>query len=237
MYLVTLNNTPSYPGRPAFYVACRNLLIFVLMSCMMLAAPVKAETGGWDYERIMVKQYDYVFYCDMEVVENFMSYKGSKMPGPYVRFMINYQRTNSMNRMADQSSLPAPVKYEEIWYHAGKCVGLHRFNQLYLNQNLQGGIYFRGVGDDTLVNHTLDMANCAIRLLMDIYAQRSIMAGVLVPLSCYEPLTSDFNQFNFFRMDQSSGGKGDNMTVRLEAYPRTNTERYFYYDDTGRNGH
>lgn len=213
---------------------CRVLLIFVLAGCMALAAPVRAETGGYDFERIMLKQYDYIFYCDEEVIQNFMKYPGSTMPGPYVRIVVTYQVTNSMNRFADQQVYP-PVKYEDIWYQSGKCVGLHRYAQLTLNRNYQGGIYFRGKEDNTIAENTLATANCAVRLLMDIYVQRSILAGVIIPATCFESIASDLGQFNFFKLEEATGGRGDNMTMRLESYPRVGgMERYFYYDDTGR---
>lgn len=237
MYLVTPNSNRFNLSVRRLRRACRDLLVFLVAFCMAMAAPVRAETGGWDFERIMLKQYDYIFYCDMEVFDNFMKYPGSVIPGPYVRIVITYQLTNSMNRFAEQQNYP-PVKYEELWYRAGKCVGLHRYTTLILNPQYQGGLYFRGKEDSTVAEHTLDAADCTVRLIMDIYVQRSIMAGVMIPAGCFESMGSDLGQFNFFKLEEASGGRGENMTLRLETYPRMgNMERYFYYDDTGRQGH
>jgi hypothetical protein len=215
-------------------LASRVYRAIVLLAALLsfMTTPALAETGGSDFERIMLKQFDYIFYCDMETLDHYLSYKGSTMAGPYVRIVITYQVTNSMGRMHQQAT--DPIKYEEIWYHAGKCVGLHRYQDIVLNPDYQGAIYFRGKDDTAVCDHTIDAVDCAVRLLMDIYVKRSILAGVIVPAACFEGVSSDLGQYNFFLLEEASGGKGENMSLHLEGYPRGGTERYFYYDDTGR---
>ena len=75
----------------------------------------------------------------------------------------------------------------------------------------------------------METADTAVRLLMEIYNKRSILAGVIVPAQCFEQIASNLGYFNFFLLTDSSGGKGDYMSMHLIAYPRTE-DRYFYYD-------
>lgn len=197
---------------------------------LLTAMPTHAKDfGGADFERIISKQYDWIMYCDMDVLDNYMKYKGSQL-NPIVRFTVYYKFTGHSRRNVQQ--MPT-VKYEEIWYRDGKAIGLKRFNDINPGYLQQGCLYFRASGDESLCSQDRAMANCAVRLIMDIYVKRSIMAGVIVPEGCFDQFGSDIAYFNFFVLEEASGGKGENMSLHLLSYPR-GMDRYYYYDDTGR---
>jgi hypothetical protein len=213
--------------------AYRALALFCM--ALIIAMPAaRAETGDPNFERLMLKQYDYIFFCDIEVLDKFLNVKGVGMAGPYVRVKVSYQLTNAMNRR--QGMGPGNViKYEDLWFRNGKCVGMHRYEDIYLNPNYQGGIYIRGAGDSTVYEHNMEATNTAVRLTMDIYVKRSILAGIMIPYTCYEQISSDLGQWNFFILEEAINGRGENMSLHLMTYPRnSSSERYFYYDDTGR---
>jgi hypothetical protein len=199
---------------------------------LVVASPsARADQGGTSYERILARQYEWVFYTDMEIVPKYMQYKGSTM-NPIIRFAVTYQLTRpTSRRMSDPP--PPGIKYEEIWYHDGKAIGLKRYNQIYPGPLQQGAIYFRSNDDVNLCDYPREMCNCCIRLMMDTYAKRSIMAGAMVPMQCFDIFGTYLQYYNFFTLDEASGGKGENMSLHVNTYPR-GREKYYYYDDTGR---
>jgi len=89
------------------------------------------------------------------------------------------------------------------------------------------------MGNNTLSDYDKEMANCCVRMIMDIYVKRSIMAGVLVPINCFDQFANDIAFYNFFLLEEASGGKGENLSLHLMSYPR-GKDKYYYYDDTGR---
>jgi hypothetical protein len=149
---------------------------------------------------------------------------------PVVKFTIGYQLTLHMQR---NKIPPPPLKYEELWYANGKCVGMKRYNDITPGGLQQGAIYFRSVGDESLADHGKEMANCCMRMIMDIYVKRSIMAGVLLPTGCFDQFGNDITFYQFFLLEEASGGKGENLSLHLMSYPR-GKDKYYYYDDTGR---
>ena len=118
---------------------------FLLAALMppVLVPPASAQQGGIDLERVLGRQYDYILTCDMEVFDNYLKYKGSTMQG-MVKFTVTYYPTPASVKRGQQ--VPQPFKYEELWFHNGKCVGQKRLNEFWPKPFAQGGIYFRGVG-------------------------------------------------------------------------------------------
>jgi hypothetical protein len=208
-----------------------HVLCSVVLSLSFAAPrPVYAEeSAGQAMERIYSKQYEWLLYCDLEPLPKYMIYKGSQM-SPVARFNVGYQLTLHMQR---NQTPPPPLRYEELWYANRKCVGMKRFNDIWPGPLQQGAIYFRCMGDNSLSNYDREMASCCIRMIMDIYAKRSIMAGVLVPINCFDQFASDITLYNFFLLEEASGGKGENLSLHLMSYPR-GKDKYYYYDDTGR---
>jgi hypothetical protein len=202
----------------------------VVLAFVLVAVPTAfGQTAGYDFERILNKQYDWLLYCDMETVPNYMQYKGSPM-NPIVRFIVKYRVTNHFQRNAMPDN---PIKYEEIWYHDGKAVGLKRYTDFFPSTMQQGALYFRSLGDAQVTDYTREVANLAVRLTMDVYCKRSIMAAAIVPAGAFENVASYLQYYNFFTLEEASGGRGENMSLHMLSFPRTK-DRYFYYDDTGR---
>jgi hypothetical protein len=201
---------------------------------LVCATPLAhAETGGYDFERVLFRQYEWVFYCDMDKVPKYMTYKGSPLD-PIIRFAVTFQYTRALSRRRDDPP-PPPVKYEEIWYHDGKAIGMKRYNDFWPGPLQQGVIYFRSPEDVSLCDYPREMANACIRLMMDTYAKRSIMAGAVVPVNAFDVFSSYLQYYSFFPLNQAANGKGENMSLHVHSYPR-GREMYFYYDDTGRGG-
>jgi hypothetical protein len=213
--------------------ALRLIFSFVTVLALAVAPVARAETAGPDAERILFRQYEWIFYCDMELIPKYMVYKGSPMD-PIIRFAVTYQPTRAFSR---HSSDPPPpgIKYEEIWYHDGKAIGMKRYNDIFPGPMQQGAIYFRSPDEISLCDYPREMANCCVRLMLDTYAKRSIMAGAIIPLNAFDVFASYLQYYNFYPLDEATNGKGENMSLHMNTYPR-GREKYYYYDDTGRSG-
>jgi hypothetical protein len=193
--------------------------------------PARAEMAAPDQEKIMKKQFQWIFYCDMDVLPQFMNYKGSPTH-PIVRFVVTFVRTNAF--MGRNTPAATPIKYEELWYHDGQALGMKRYGDIFPGPMEQGAIYVRAMhGNDSVCMYTRDVADAIVRLTMDTYMKRSIMAGVFVPIDCFDQIASDLGFFNFFLMEVATGGIGENMTLHMQSYPK-GKDKYFYYNDTGR---
>lgn len=208
-------------------------MLVAVIAVISLGQGTVAETGGPQYEQMMQKQYDYILYVDVYTINKFMNYKGSQFT-PMDVLVVTFKRTTSpfsMQKLTPEQLLPR--KYEEIWYANGKAVGMKRFIDLPVNAQLQGAIYFRSDMDNGVGDHTLPCANCAVRLLLDIYIKRSILAAVIVPGSCFQQFGTDLGQLNFFLLTQAIGGGGATMTMHVTSYPR-GLEKYYAFTDKGR---
>jgi len=201
--------------------------VSAVIALVLVATPAaRCQTGGYDFERILNRQYDWLLYCDLEVLPNYMQYKGSTM-NPIVRFIVKFRYTNHFKR----NVLPdPPIRIEEVWYHDGKTVGLKRYNDYFPQMLQQGAIYFRSLNDANLLDYYKEMANLTSRLTMDVYCKRAIMAGSIVPAAAYDNVANALSFYNFFPLQDASGGRGENMSLHMLSFPR-GRDSYFYYSD------
>jgi len=216
----------SFGRLQARVLSALSLALLLLVS--LCPQPADAEMAAPDFEKMMKRQYQWIFYCDMDVMPQYMNYKGSP-ESPIVRFVITFVRTNSF--LSRNTPSNTPIKYEELWYHDGQTLGMKRYGDIYPGPMEQGAIYFRAMhGTDSVCNYTKSVANAMVRLTMDTYMKRSIMAGAIVPIDCFDQISSDLGFFNFFLMEVATGGIGENMSLHLQSYPK-GKDKYFYYND------
>ncbi len=162
-------------------------------------------------------------------MDNYLKYPGSTM-SPIMRVPVEYRY--SPNRTFRKNYPLDRQKYEEIWYHDSKAVGLRRYNQLNLSQQEQGVVYI--TQNPKNAQNVPELTNALVRLVLDIYAKRTILATIVVPQELFEMFANTLAQYNFFKLTiVYPGGPGNNMSIHLVSEP-FGTERYFYYDDSGR---
>lgn len=175
------------------------------------------------------RQYDWTIYMSLSPMDQYLKYPGSSMT-PIMRVPIEYRY--SPNRNFRKSYPLERQRYEEIWYHSGKAVGLRRYNNLNLSMEEQGAVYI--TPNPKNGQYIPELTNALVRLVLDIYAKRTILATIVVPQEYFENFANTLAQYNFFKLTiVYPGGPGNNMSIHLVSEP-FGSERYFYYDDTGR---
>jgi hypothetical protein len=175
------------------------------------------------------RQYDWVIYLGLSPMEKFLKYPGSTMT-PIMRVPIEYRFVP--NRSFRKSYPLERQKYEELWYAQGKAVGVRRYNALPLSQYEQGAMYIPY--SPNVGSSIRELTNAMVRLVLDVYANRTILATIVVPKDYFENFADALTQYNFFKLTiVYPGGPGNNMSIHLVSNPM-GTERYFYYDDSGR---
>jgi hypothetical protein len=175
------------------------------------------------------RQYDWTIYMSLSPLDKYLKYPGSAM-SPVMRIPIEYRY--SPNRNFRKNYPLDRQKYEEIWYHDGKAVGLQRYAPLILSMEEQGALYI--TQNPKNGENIRELTNALVRLVMDLYARRTILATIVVPQEYFESFASALTQYNFFKLTVVyPGGPGNNMSIHLVSEP-FGTERYFYYDDSGR---
>ncbi len=200
-------------------------IFFSIVCCIPVAADrIIPFSDDW-----FNRQYDWTIYLSLSPMDKYLKYLGSQM-NPVMRIPIEYRY--SPNRNFRKSYPLERQKYEEIWYHDGKAVGLKRYAHLMLSSDEQGALYI--TQNPKNGENIRELTNAMVRLVLDIYARRTILATIVVPQEYFENFASALTQYNFFKLTVVyPGGPGNNMSIHLVSEPQ-GTERYFYYDDSGR---
>ncbi len=200
-------------------------LFFSIVCCIPVAADrIIPYSDDW-----FNRQYDWVIYMSLSPMDKYLKYKGSEMAS-IMRVPIEYRY--APNRNFRKSYPLERQKYEEIWYHDGKAVGLKRYAYLNLSGDEQGAMYITPNPKNS--ENVRELTNAMVRMVLDVYAKRTILATIVVPQELFENFASALTQYNFFKLTVVyPGGPGNNMSIHLVSEPQ-GTERYFYYDDSGR---
>lgn len=188
--------------------------------------PAGAEICSTDLEQMLFRQFDWVFSCQIEVLDQYLNYESSPAKG-LVKVQVAFEPSPQIATKNRQAV--APLKYEELWYQNGRCVGCKRFNNLPSIRNFQGAIYFRdSIGKGTICDHTKEAANAAIRLIADAGIKQSIVQGVFVPWDSYNQFTTDLSRSNFLPIEQLLATGKPRVSLHLIEYPRRN-DQYFLH--------
>jgi hypothetical protein len=218
-------------SRSTFVRNSLGLTVFCLLALMFAPAPwavpaADAEVAASDFEQTLLRQFDWVFDCQLQVVDKYLNYPGSPAKGLVI---VRVTFEPALHTAAQNRPALAPLKYEELWYQNGQCVGCRRFNNLPSITNFQGAVYFRGSTGNSICDHTKEIANASVRLLTDAGLKQSIMQGVFVPWGSFGQISSDLSRSNFLPIEQISVTGKPHVSLHLIEYPRRN-DQYFFYD-------
>lgn len=200
-------------------------IIAVLPQSSALAqAGVIPVTDTW-----INKRYDFVLYVDIKPLPRFLNYEKSKL-NPMTKIEVTYRWTQRNKNYTH----PADVfQYEDLYFSKGKIYGAHRYCFLQMASYEQGCIWIRPQDTDP-IQESQALASTIVHLILDIYARKTILASVIVPLQAFASIETALGVYQFFVFTMSyPGGPGQNMSVHIMSDP-TKIERYFYYDDEGR---
>ncbi|HEY9678130.1 MAG TPA: hypothetical protein V6C76_08970 [Drouetiella sp.] len=205
------------------------LLALLLPACFALSTSATAYEMVPFSDDWFNRQFDWVLQMNLNPMDKYLKYKGSQMT-PILRVPISLRFTPRLQQRKDYNYNRR--QYEELWYHDGKAVGLKRYNQLNLGMDEQGAIWIQP--DAKMGESMREVTNALVRLVLDVYACKTVLATIVVPKDYFELFASSLAQYNFFKLSVVyPGGPGNNMSIHLVSQP-FGTERYFYYDDSGR---
>jgi len=194
----------------------------VALLCAKISQPAQAETIAPDFEQLLSRQYDWVLDCKMDVFEKYLSYDGSLAKG-LTRFTITYRPAPGL-----VSKLPqTPLKYEELWYQNGKCIGMKRMCSAPFRANEQGVAVFQNTAS-SIGEHSSEIANAAMRLLLDVNLCHAILANVMVPASTIDKVSGDLRTSNFVPLDQVVSNGDRHLSLRLLTVPLGRSQSLFY---------
>lgn len=205
------------------------LLIFVALAYFGCGTSANADRIVPFSDDWFNRQYDWTVYLSLAPMDKFLQYPNSGMT-PIMRVPVEYRFSPKRNF---RKNYPLErQKYEELWYHAGRAVGLKRYSMMPFMMDEQGALYV--TPDQRNGQNIREITNAIVRLVLDIYARRTILATIVVPQEYFETIASELTQYNFFKLTiVYPGGPGNNMSIHLVSEP-FGLERYFYYDDSGR---
>lgn len=173
------------------------------------------------------EQFDWVLYVDSSSIPNYLNYPTSQL-GALDKYAVTFIKTGS-DFILRGGQLPKcnSNPYEEFWYHHSRPIGQRRSRRAQMQANEQGALILRIKQGDKGSN-TAAAANCLVRLFLEARLQESIVAAVIVPEFCFEQVSSDLGQLNFFPVQSFTKATDGNLTLRLLSDP-PGGERHFYY--------
>lgn len=170
------------------------------------------------------KRFDWVITADTTTLKNYLNYQSSGLH-PLSKVKVSYRLTPRFNR---QRLSFDPVWYEDLWYHECKPVGCRKVHVLGLDSGQQGAIYFRN-SKEAVLNHCA-IANTTVRLLLDTGLKQAMLSSVIVPLECFDKVSSDLGQFNFFPYEiKPDTGISATMHIDLVSQPRSREMSLYYF--------
>lgn len=201
-------------------------LVCITAVCL-LPAPVQAETADVTEQQQWRLAYDRIINVDITLLPNYMQYAGSGMY-PVDRLIVSSQKTGASLAIRNlYVPTYAATKYEEYWYHAAYPIGIRRFTELPLFVDEQVAIYFHSNGMNEVRMHSQAVADCAVRLMLEIGLKRGIPAAVLVPEDCVDSVASAMESLGFARINNGVSG-ATLLTMKVLSYDGS-SEQYMYF--------
>jgi hypothetical protein len=188
-----------------------------------------AQNADSDFESTLAQRYDWIAYLDIETLPYYFRYQGSTL-NPIDRVRVTYQQTPAPFLLRNLEVPPLQsIKYEDLWYHAGRAYGLSRLVKTPTQTNDQVVVFLRSPANTSSSSIQDAAVNCTMHLLAETSLNQSIVAAVAVPQSNFENISSKFEKFHFYPMSLPFTGRSGALSFQLISYP-DGQERDLYYD-------
>lgn len=173
-------------------------LACALVQTLSLTVSCMPATSGAQFltETDAIKRCDWVVLVRATKLPNYLNYPGSQLY-PITEVRCSYLK------WANNAAL-GPIHYQDLWYHSGLPVGVHRYTKLPIDKFDMGMIYVQPSPDISDAD-TRALADAIIRMQLDLSLNNYIVTAVLVPDQMCQQLVSDFGSIGFHKRTSLSG--------------------------------
>jgi hypothetical protein len=193
------------------------VLVVVCLS-FLFVFPSSAQINSDLSDPYLDREFDWAMFVDARELKDYLKYPGSKLY-PVTNVRVTFR---SIQRGINPQRMPTEA-YEEIWYHDGLPIGLHRHRNLKLAPGAMGIIVLGSSTEES--DRTAAMCNALIRLIMDVELHKAVISLVQVPREEYEGIALGLEKYGF--LPESKGINQSSPNIHLRSSPKGRDEYYY----------
>jgi len=187
----------------------RKLVVVPAIACLLFSlAPQKISA-----EEEVVLPYDWVVQVDTLKLKRQFEYSGSSL-NPVEKLEVTWHPADKKDNV---------TKYEHIWYHDGKPIGMEKIRKLDIEKGEGVAIEIKHKDNNASEAEKKAAANAIIRLTLDAYLNKNTVAAVRVPIASFSAISNRIQELGFHIADNKNVDtdvqyKSD-MTINLFSVP------------------
>jgi len=187
--------------------------MFLASAC---ASPGNAQT---DAEDSIFEGDEWVAYLNVRELKEFLNYKSSNL------YPISVVKVTYKIRSPQTWEWQSLRNYEQLWYHDGYSVGVHRVEQLLVPPESCGDLVIEPTVDAPLQTKALDSA--ALRLYLDVALKSASTLRLFAPRDICQQISSDLSSFGFYPCSIIKAGVVGHI-LHVVSIPAGFDKYYFY---------
>lgn len=196
----------------------RSLPIVLLLSLVLTVPPVRSsdeEPRASMKEQTVRNTYAWSAFIHVARAKNYLNYNGSTLK-PVTKVSITLRQGKGPTEL-----------YEELFYHDGKALGMHRKNVGFVRPDqAEVGTIILGGELTSAADFPVAAVNALARLLIDFQLRRLVPAAVVVPRSAYESVFAEMQHYGF-RVRQTLPTDGPQYSIVLRSVPAAEEAHLF----------
>ncbi|MCC6976816.1 MAG: hypothetical protein IT343_00740 [Candidatus Melainabacteria bacterium] len=161
----------------------------------------------------VVLPYDWVIQVDTIRLKRQFEYSGSTL-NPIEKLEVSWHPVDKKDDVK---------KYESMWFHDGKAVGMEKVRKLDIEKGEGVAIEVKHKESNATEAEKKAVANAIIRLTLDAYLNKNTVAAVKVPKESFSGISNRIQEFGFHIAEEKAGDSQvqytSDMTVTLISVP------------------
>lgn len=159
--------------------------------------------------------YDWVIKIETRQLQRQFDYKNSAL-NPVEKLEVSWHPSDKKDEI---------TKYQYMWYHEGKPLGMEKFRKLDITEGEGVAIQIVHKDDSPSMAEKRAAANAALRLAVDTYLHRNPVAAIKVPLDSFDAVSNHLMILGFHDAKEDGGGIDfepsvqSDMTLHLYSEP------------------
>ncbi len=180
-----------------------------VIACLLLS--FNPQLASADDEIVM--PYDWVIQVDTVRLKRQFEYSGSTL-NPIEKLEVSWHPVDKKDDI---------TKYESIWFHDGKAVGMEKLRKLDIEKGEGVAIEVKHKESYATEAEKKAVANAIIRLTLDAYLNKNTVDAVKVPKDSFGGISNKLQEYGFHIAEEKAGDSQvqytSDMTVTLVSVP------------------
>lgn len=161
----------------------------------------------------VVLPYDWIIQVDTMSLKRQFEYSGSTL-NPIEKLEVSWHPVDKKDDIK---------KYESMWFHDGKAVGMEKLRKLDIEKGEGVAIEVKHKDNNATEAEKKAVANAIVRLTLDAYLNKNTVAAVKVPKDSFGSISNKLQEYGFHIAEEKAGDSQvqytSDMTVTLLSVP------------------